>query len=179
MSEKPVRSLPHWLTTLDQKIDQAEERLKNREISIPTDLIGGIIFLIFGIIVLYIIPTQIEIKKKEIINGRQFPSLLMYIMIACSVILIISQVIKLLRHQEVACTKINLLTEIRALIIFADMLIYYFVCQWTDNFAIGSCVFVFLMMLFFRCKKLSYYIITLVSAVLIWVAFRFGLNVNF
>ena len=179
MNEKPVHSLPHWITALDEKIDRAEEKLKAHEISLPTDLIGGIIFLIFGLVVLYIIPSQIEIKKKEIINGRQFPSLLMYMMIVCAVILIVSQIIKLLRHKEVAHTKINLLTEVKALIIFADMLIYFFVCQWTENFAIGSCVFVILMMVFFRCKKISYYIITLVAAILIWVAFRFGLNVNF
>ncbi len=179
MNEKTEHPLSAWITRVEKKIDQAEEKLRSHELSVPTDLIGGIVFLIFGLVVLYIIPTQIEIKKKEIVNGRQFPNLLMYIMIACAIVLIISQIIKLLRHQEVARTKINLLTEVKALIIFADMLIYYFVSQWTDNFAIGSCVFVLLMMVFFRCKKISYYIITLSAAILIWAAFRFGLNVNF
>lgn len=179
MNEKTEHPLSARITRVEKKIDQAEEKLRSHELSVPTDLIGGIVFLIFGLVVLYIIPTQIEIKKKEIVNGRQFPNLLMYIMIACAIVLIISQIIKLLRHQEVARTKINLLTEVKALIIFADMLIYYFVSQWTDNFAIGSCVFVLLMMVFFRCKKISYYIITLSAAILIWAAFRFGLNVNF
>ena len=39
------------------------------------------------------------------------------------------------------------------------------------------CAVAFLM--FFRCKKKSYYAITVTAAVLIWVVFRFVLNVDF
>ncbi len=58
----------------------------------PTDLLGGVLFLIFGLVMLWLIPQQIEIKKKELVNGRAFPNL-MYVMIACSIILIVQQVI--------------------------------------------------------------------------------------
>ena len=34
-------------------------------------------------------------------------------------------------------------------------------------------------LVYFRCKKRSYYAITIGMAVLIWAAFRFGLNVKF
>ena len=36
-----------------------------------------------------------------------------------------------------------------------------------------------LVYIYFRCKKPSYYAVTLGLAVIIWVAFRFGLNVDF
>lgn len=168
----PIARIDNWL-------DAMGERLRQREMTIPTDLVGGILFLIFGVVMLLLIPSQIEVGKKEVITGRAFPNLLMYVMIACSAALILTQIVKLLRHQPIKTVKLNLLTEVRALLIFAFMLVYFFVCQWTNNFAVGSCVFGLLMLLFFRCKKPLYYAIVLAAAILIWVAFRFGLSVNF
>lgn len=167
------------IARIDRWLDETGEKLKRREMNVPTDLVGGVLFLIFGIVMLLVIPGQIEVGKKEVVTGRAFPDLLMVILIACSAILVLTQVVKLIRHQPVKVTKLNLLTEVRALLIFAFMLIYFFVCQWTNNFAIGSCVFGLLMLLFFRCKKPLYYAIVLAAAVLIWVAFRYGLNVIF
>ena len=168
-----------FIARLDARLDAIGERLKKKEIGVPTDLVGGVLFLIFGIAMLFIIPQQISVGKKEVITGRAFPNLLMYVMIACSAALILLQIVKLVRGEPVKITRLNLLTEVRALIIFTIMLVYYFACQWTGNFAVGSCIFALLMLLFFRCKKPSYYAITLGAAVLIWVAFRFGLGVRF
>lgn len=89
----------HLISRVDNWLDRTGEKLKKKEISIPTDLLGGILFFIFGIAMLFIIPDQIALKKKEIVNGRQFPTLLMYVMIACAVVLIVSQIIKIVRHQ--------------------------------------------------------------------------------
>lgn len=167
-----------WVQRIDRTLDGMGAKLQKRQWNIPTDLLGGILFLLFGLAMLFIIPDQIEIKKKEIVNGRAFPNLLMYIMIACSVVLIVTQIVKIVRKQPVKTTAINLLVEVKALLLFLFMLVYYFVCQRT-NFAVGSCVFVVLMLLFFRCKKPLYYAVTLSAAVLIWAAFRFGLGVLF
>ena len=59
------------------------------------------------------------------------------------------------------------------------VLVFWLICSLTDLFVIGAiwCAIAFL--LFFRCKKTSYYIITVAFAVGIWAAFRFILNVNF
>ena len=124
-------------------------------------------------------PLQIEIKKKELVNGQAFPKLLMYIMIACSIILIVNQVLKLLRKQPVKTTTINLLVEVKAVLIFLSMIVFWLVAEMTGNFAIGSAVFGVLMLFFFRCKKPLYYAIVLAAAVAIWAAFRFGLGVLF
>ena len=168
-----------FMARVDRWLDETGEKLKRREMAVPTDLEGGILFLIFGVAMLLLIPSQIEVGKKEVVTGRAFPNLLMYVLIACSAALVLTQVVKLVRRKPVKTAKLNLLTEVRALLIFAFMLIYFFVCRWTNNFAVGSCVFGLLMLLFFRCKKPLYYVIVLAAAVLIWVAFRFGLNVNF
>ena len=164
---------------IDAKLDAIGDKLKKKEWKVPTDLLGGVIFLIFGLVMLYIIPLQIEVKKKELVNGQAFPNLLMYVMIACSIVLIVNQVMKLMRKEPVKTTTINLLVEVKALLIFLSMIVFWLVAEKTGNFAIGSAVFGVLMLFFFRCKKPLYYAIVLVAAVAIWAAFRFGLGVLF
>ena len=164
---------------IDAKLDAIGDKLKKKEWKVPTDLLGGVIFLIFGLVMLYIIPLQVAVKKKELVNGQAFPKLLMYIMIACSIILIVNQVLKMLRKEPVKTTTINLLVEVKALLIFLCMIVFWLVAEKTGNFAIGSAVFGVLMLFFFRCKKPLYYAIVLVAAVAIWAAFRFGLGVLF
>ncbi len=168
-----------FMAALDAKLDAIGDKLKKKEWKVPTDLLGGVIFLVFGLLMLYIIPLQIEVKKKELVNGQAFPKLLMYIMIACSIVLIVTQVIKMLRKEPVKTTTINLLVEVKAVLIFLSMIVFWLVAEKTGNFAIGSAVFGVLMLFFFRCKKPLYYAIVLVAAVVIWAAFRFGLGVLF
>lgn len=168
-----------FMAALDAKLDAIGDKLKKKEWKVPTDLLGGVIFLLFGLAMLYIIPLQIEVKKKELVNGQAFPKLLMYIMIACSIILIVNQVLKMLRKEPVKTTTINLLVELKAVLIFLSMIVFWLVAEKTGNFAIGSAVFGVLMLFFFRCKKPLYYAIVLAAAVAIWAAFRFGLGVLF
>ena len=103
----------------------------------------------------------------------------MYVMIACSIILIVQQVIKLARRQEVKLTTVNLLVEVKALLIFLAMIVFYFVAKTSGNFAVGSAVFGALMLFIFRCKKPLYYAVVIAAAVVIWAVFRFGLGVLF
>jgi len=168
-----------FVAELDAKLDAIGDKLKKKEWKVPTDLLGGVIFLIFGLVMLYIIPLQIEIKKKELVNGQAFPKMLMYVMIACSVILIVNQLIKMMRKEEVKTTTINLLVEVKAVLIFLAMIVFWLVAEKSGNFAIGSAVFGVLMLFIFRCKKPLYYAIVLAAAVVIWAAFRFGLGVLF
>ena len=168
-----------FMAALDAKLDAIGDKLKKKEWKVPTDLLGGVIFLVFGLLMLYIIPLQIEVKKKELVNGQAFPKLLMYIMIACSIVLIVNQVIMMLRKEPVKTTTINLLVEVKAVLIFLSMIVFWLVAEKTGNFAIGSAVFGVLMLFFFRCKKPLYYAIVLIAAVAIWAAFRFGLGVLF
>ena len=74
---------------------------------------------------------------------------------------------------------INLLVEVKALEILAILLLTYVICRVTDLFVAGAIFCSLAFLIYFRCRKLSYYAITLTVAVLIWIAFRFGLNVNF
>ena len=168
-----------FVAGIDARLDAIGDKLRKKEWKVPTDLLGGVIFLILGLVMLYIIPLQVEVKKRELVNGQAFPKLLMYVMIGCSIILILNQVMKLMRKEPVKTTTINLLVEVKAVLIFLAMIVFWLVAEGTGNFAIGSAVFGVLMLFFFRCKKPLYYAIVLASAVAIWAAFRFGLGVLF
>ena len=92
--------MKNMINRLDTWLDTTGERLKQREWNVPIDLVGGAAFVLIGIVLLMIIPQQITVKKKEIINGQQFPSLLVYLMIGCGLLLFCRELIKLIRHQE-------------------------------------------------------------------------------
>lgn len=168
-----------FVARIDRRLDSLEAKLKQKELSLPMDLVGGIIAMVFAVVMLFLLPLEIKIKESDVINGRVFPTMLMLVMLACSLALVGKEAYKLLRGQEVKRIKLNLLVECKAILIFIFMLVFYFVCQLTEVFAVGACTFALLMMLFFRCKKWSYYLITIGAGVLIWAAFRYGLNVRF
>ena len=117
------------LAGIDAKLDAIGDKLKKKEWKVPTDLLGGVLFLIFGLVMLYIIPLQVEVKKKELVNGQAFPNLLMYVMIACSIVLILNQVMKLMRKEPVKTTTSNLLVEVKAVLIFLTMIVFWLVAE--------------------------------------------------
>lgn len=100
-------------------------------------------------------------------------------MMICSLILIIQNVVKLLRKEPVQTYTFHLLTEIKALLILGILIMTYLICKVTDLFVLGAVFCAVSFLLYFRCRKKSYYVITLGLSVLIWAVFRFGLNVKF
>ena len=70
-------------------------------------------------------------------------------------------------------------TELKALVIFGILFVTYVLAKLTDLFAIGAVFCCVSFLLYFKCRKKSYYVITLVVAVAIWAVFRFVLNVDF
>ena len=129
----------------EKKLDELATRMKEKEISIPTDLAGSILFFLLGAVLFFMLPSQVPISKK----------------------------------QPVQVSTFNLLTEVKALMILTILFITYFICRITDLFVLGAIFCSIAFLVYFRCKKRSYYAITIGMAVLIWAAFRFGLNVKF
>ena len=157
----------------EKKLDELATRMKEKEISIPTDLAGSILFFLLGAVLFFMLPSQVPISENDVINGRVFPKLLFSLMMICSA------VIKISKKQPVQVSTFNLLTEVKALMILTILFITYFICRITDLFVLGAIFCSIAFLVYFRCKKRSYYAITIGMAVLIWAAFRFGLNVKF
>lgn len=162
-----------------EKFDVIAARLKEKEVTIPTDFTGALLFLVLGFALYLLMPSQIAISESEIINGRSFPTLLIILMIGCSIVLILQSIVKKKKGEEIPKITLNLLTEVKALIIMAILVITYVICSITDLFVIGAVFCAAAFLLYFHCTKKSYYVITIGVAVAIWAAFRFALGVKF
>lgn len=164
---------------IDSGFDRISLRLENKEIQAPVDLIAGILFFLFGVFILAVMPEQVTVSEKDVINGRAFPTMLMVLLMFCCVLLIGKEVIRIIRKQPLTRKTINLLVEVKALVIFCILLVTFLICKYTGQFVAGAVFCCFGFLIYFRCKKPAYYAITLVLAVAIWAAFRYLLKVNF
>lgn len=171
--------MEHGTNSFHNRLDVLGDRLREKEIRIPINMTAGIVFFVFSIVILAVMPQQVAISEKDVINGRAFPSLLMYVMMLCSGLLVLKDVYKIIKKEPLEWKVINLQTEAKALVIFAILLGTYLLSKLTGLFVIGAIFCSLGFLLYFRCKKRSYYVITLVLTVAIWAAFRFVLNVEF
>ena len=85
----------------EKKLDELATRMKEKEISIPTDLAGSILFFLLGTVLFFMLPSQVPISENDVINGRVFPKLLFSLMMICSAVLIIQNIIKISKKQPV------------------------------------------------------------------------------
>lgn len=168
-----------FLARWDEKIDAAGAALKEKEVTLPTDMIGAGLFMILAIVLLVIMPQQVPISETDVVNGRAFPTMLMVLMIICCGMLFVQNLVKIRKKEPVHTCTLNLLTEVKALIILGILLATYVICLVTDLFVVGAVFCSLGFLAYFRCRKKLYYGITVGLAVLIWAAFRFVLNVRF
>ena len=172
--------MKRWMDWLDEKRDTIGEKLSKKEMKLPIDIVTGIFFLLLGAVTLLIMPKQVPVSDSDVINGQAFPTLLMAVMMICSGVVLAKELYNIfVKKMPPAMKNINLLVEVKALEILAILLLTYVICRVTDLFVVGAIFCSLAFLIYFRCRKLSYYAITLTVAVLIWIAFRFGLNVNF
>lgn len=168
-----------WVNEFHARMDRWGERLSKKELRIPVDLTVGVLFFLFALAILYVLPQQVAISEKDTVNGRAFPTLLMVVMMICCAMLVAKEIYKLITKQPLNWKVINLQTELKALVILAILVVTYLLCRYTDLFVVGAIFCCLGFLVYFRCKKSSYYVITLTLAVAIWAAFRFVLHVDF
>lgn len=167
----------NFIEKIDNYIDKIALKLEKRKIIIPINIVGAILFIIVSIVLLILVPSQIKINTKAMVNARTFPVLMLRIMLVFSIILLIKDIIFLVKKKEIEKKEINLLVEVRFLILLA-MLIVFLVMLYYTTFIISSIVFGFLMLLFFRSKKIINYIIVFLAAILIGYLFQNVLHVR-
>ena len=161
------------------RMDALGEKLREKEIRIPINMAAGVVFFILAIVIIAIMPQQVAVSEKDVVNGRAFPTLLRWVMMLCSGLLILKDIYKIVKKQPLEWKVINLQTEAKALVIFGILFGTYLLSKLTGLFVIGAIFCSISFLLYFRCRKRSYYVITLVLTVAIWAAFRFVLNVEF
>lgn len=171
--------MKNFIEKAEKKLDAWGEKLEKINVSYPSNLVTGIIALVLSIVLLIIMPQQVVISERDLVNGRAFPSMLCYLMMAMSVLLIGGEILKLIQKKPMEMKTLNMLHEVKALIIIAILIVTYLLAKWTDLFVIGAVFCAVAFLVYFRCRKKLYYAITVGMAVLIWAAFRFVLNVPF
>ena len=171
--------MKQWVERFNQRIDAWGQKLQEKEFRIPVDLTAGIVFFLFALVVLLIMPSQVEVSEKDVVNGRAFPTLLMVIMMVCCAILIGKELFKLATKKPLNWKTVNALVEVKALIILAILVVTWLIAKLTGLFVLGALFCCLAFLIYFRCKKVSYYVITLSLAVVIWAVFRFALRVDF
>ena len=171
--------MKNFIANTEKKLDAWGEKLEKINISYPSDLVTGVLFLVVSIVILLIMPQQVVVSEKDVVNGRAFPTMLAYLMMAMSVLMTGTELVKLITKKPLTMKTVNALAEVKALTIIAILLVTYLLAKLTDLFVIGGLFCAVAFLVYFRCKKKSYYAITISAAVLIWVVFRFVLNVSF
>ena len=160
----------------DNNYQVPDEKLESKKVKLYTDIIGPLVFMIFAATVLLLMPSQIILLDESQINPRTFPVLLMGLILICSAVQLIKEIVRIVKKNDPAVKEINLLVEVKALIILV-ILIGYAVLMQVIGFTISSVLAGVAMLLFFRIKKPLYYAIIIFAAVLIGVFFRSVLNV--
>ena len=168
-----------WVEQFNGRMDAWGRKLHEKEIRIPIDLVTGVVFFLVGLGVLLVMPDQVAISEKDVVNGRAFPTLLTVVMLLCCAMLIGKELYKLATKQPLNWKVINVQVEMKALVILAILVGTWLLSRLTGLFVIGAIFCCLGFLLYFRCRKKSYYVITLVLAVAIWAAFRFALGVDF
>ena len=171
--------MKNFIANTEKKLDAWAEKLEKIDVRYPADLVTGIICLVLSIVLMVIMPQQVVISEKDVVNGRAFPTMLCYLMMALSVLLTGKELVKLAAKKPMEMKTVNLLVEAKALTIICILVVTYLLAKLTDLFVVGAVFCALAFLVYFRCKKKSYYAITLGMAVIIWVAFRFVLNVPF
>jgi hypothetical protein len=169
--------MKNFLDSMDLFIDKTGNKLEKHSMSVPINIVGPIIFIIIAIICLIMVPSQIHINTTSPINARTFPVLMLRIVLIFSAVLLLKDIISLIRKKEIETKEINLLVEVRALIILA-MLILFLVLLHFSSFVASSIVFGILMLFYFRCRKISSYIIICSAAIIIGFLFQYVLKVR-
>ncbi len=168
-----------WVEQFNGRMDAWGRKLHEKEIRIPIDLVTGVVFFLVALVVFLVMPDQVAVSEKDVVNGRAFPTLLMVVMMLCCAMLVAKELYKLATKQPLNWKVINIQVEVKALVILGILIGTWFLSKLTGLFVIGAIFCCLGFLLYFRCRKKSYYVITLALAVAIWAAFRFALGVDF
>ena len=143
-------------------------------IKLRTNLIGGLLGLIIAAIIWFVIPVQVKVMQASTysVDARFMPRLVTLIIALMSIVLLIQSLV--LKKERIVDIIIKEETRV---IVFYLILVAYVVLIPIIGFLISTLLISLGTLLYLRCKRKSYYIITGVIVAGIYLAFIFLLNV--
>lgn len=166
-----------FIQRIDSWLDATGEKLEQKTVRLYVNIIAPVVFIAFAVAVLVMMPSQIALLSGSSINERTFPTMLMLLIIGCGLVLLAKEIFNIVTKKNVTVVETSLLVEVKALIILGIMALYWLLMG-VIGFTASSILMGIMMLLFFRVKKVSYYIIVSVVAVAISVFFQYVLNVR-
>lgn len=147
-----------------------------RIIKIKTNLTFGVAAVIIAALLIGIIPTQIPQSSlvKEYLDGRFIPYAMCGIMMACGIVSLIKSLV--LKQEDIREIDIGIEDKNLAFILLVAG--FYLLTKYI-SFLMGCILFSFTSLVFFRCRSRKTYVIVMVSAVIVALVFKYGLNVKF
>ncbi len=165
------------VTAIDEFLDRSGNHLSKKEWKIYPSLLGALLFIGISLGILILMPTQISIQPGQTITARTFPTLLTYIMLGCALLNFGKDLIQIFLKKSVPYVYLSALTEIRSLILLSLMIGYALLIP-VIGFIGGSVFYGISMLLFFRIKKLHYYLVVICTAISIGYLFKYILYVR-
>lgn len=145
------------------------------KLKIPTNLCAGIFSVVLAAAIWFAIPYQIGSAGSSVAtNPRLFPQIFCVLIGIVGVILIITSTVF---HKEDVKTVDVKLQGMK--LIYYVILAVYVVCMGQFGFLIPTIVFAVVTLLFCRCKKPLYYVVTVAFAVVLYLVFTRVLGVHF
>lgn len=135
---------------------------------IKTNLVGGILFSVFSVIILLLVPSQCAASQTPTVGNdpRLMPRVVAIVMLICSLTLIFQSLVM----KKETVIEINMADEKNAL--YASLLMLGFlVCILLFGFLIASFLMIVVFLLFFKEKKILPYIVLCILAIGVYLLF--------
>lgn len=147
-----------------------------KTIKIKTDLIFGIVAILFAVIIWIIIPAQVKPSKvaTEYINGSFMPKLMCGIIFFSGAVCLVKSLFLHDYDEKEITVSIELKNAIYLLIILAYGLLARYV-----SFILASVIFSVVSLLYMKTKDWKKYVIVVVFTVAVCLIFKYGLRVRF
>ena len=147
-----------------------------KTVKIKTNLIFGVVAILFAVIVWVIIPQQVKPSKvaTEYVNGSFMPKLMCGI-IFCSGIICLIKSIFLKDNDE---KEINISVELKNIFYLVIIFAYGLLARYV-SFILSSVLFGIVSLVYMRTKNWKKYVIVIVFAVTVCLIFKYGLRVRF
>lgn len=165
-----------FIDSYEQWLDKIGAKLEKKKIKLYVNFIGPIVFIIFALTVLFLMPSQILLLEQTTITPRSFPTLLMGLILLCSVLQLVIEIVKTIKTKKPEVKEINALVEVKALILMVMLILYALLINFL-GFILSSILFGAGMLAFFRVKNALFYLIIVLAAVVVGIFFQTILNV--
>lgn len=147
------------------------------KIKINSNMVSGVIFLIFSLVVWFLIPVHIVTDEETFANAQFIPRLLMIIIFLSSISLIAKEAYKKIKNIESDKLEIDLKKESRVLIMFGILIIYTLIMP-VIGFIFSSIIVGCVSLVLMKVKNWKYYLTIIISVVIVYYVFQNLLHVQ-